>query len=174
MTRDILCKLVLLAVVMMLCLPLPASAVDPPPGDVSRAADEGLAIFLKNNLLSGRQYLGFTRQEDVDAAALGQGFQIFTIPPDRLLSDNTVQDLQSLVVPTTIWQFLIVTGGVPKALLTVDLVNSVWTPVSIGSSGLAKELGELIETLALFRRVQLPHRKDLPGKIGICRAFQGR
>jgi hypothetical protein len=146
MTRGILCKRVLLAVVMILCLPLLVFAVDTPPGDVSRAADEGLTIFLKDKPTSARQYLGFEMQEDVDAAVLGQGFPIYTIPPATFLNGDLSQDLQSLIVPTGFWQFLIMSGGVPKALLTVDLVNGVWTPVSIGSAGLAREIGTLMET----------------------------
>jgi hypothetical protein len=146
MTRGILCKRVLLAVVMMLCLPLPVFAMDVPPGEVSRAADEGLTTFLKDKPTSARQYLGFQMQEDIDAAVLGQGFPIYTIPPATFLNGDLSQDLQSLIVPTGFWQFLIMSGGATKALLTVAPVNGVWTPVSIGAAGLAREIGTLMET----------------------------
>jgi hypothetical protein len=145
MLRNNLCKPVLLAAVITLCIPLLSFAADKPPTDIHRAADDGLKIFLKNKPMGTRQHLGFEKQGDVDTAVLGQGFPIFTIPPDRFLNGDPAQDLQSLMVPTGFWQFLIMSGGVPKALLTVDMVNGVWTPVSIGAAGLASELGKLIE-----------------------------
>jgi len=149
MARSIFYKLIFLAAVTMLsCLPFPVLAVDEPPGEVIRAADEGLAIFLKDKPAPARQYLGFEKREDVDSVVLGEGFPIYTIPPATFLKGDFSQSLQSLAVPTGLWQFLVVSGGVPKALLTVDLVNGVWTPVSIGSVGLAREIGALMETWA--------------------------
>jgi hypothetical protein len=145
MIRNNLCKPVFWAAVITLCIPLSSFAADRPPTDVHRAADEGLMIFLKNKPMVTRQHLGFEQQKDVDIAVLGQGFPIFTIPPEKFVNEDPSQDLQSLIVPTGFWQFLIMSGGVPKALLTVDMVNGVWTPVSIGAAGLASELGKLIE-----------------------------
>lgn len=111
-----------------------------PPDDVKRAAVDGLKAFVKDGRMGKLRQLGFDTQADIDYSALGKGFQIFTIPPDRLLNGSAPQDIQTLAIPTNQWQFQIVTGDKAKALLTVDIVNGVWTTVSIGSSGLAQQL----------------------------------
>lgn len=115
------------------------------PLDVRNAADEGIRIFLKDPRMTGLHRLGFESQYDIDYAALGDGFQIFTVPTDKLLNESDSQDIQSLVTPTNQWEFLVIAGNKTNALLTVDLVDGKWTPVGIGSSGLAKKLSKLLE-----------------------------
>ena len=128
-----------------LILPVLSFASDLPPADVSMAAEKGLAVFIKSDRLGARQRLGFLRQEDADVAVLGRSFRLFTIPPDRFTAVEDVADLQSLSVETGLWDFLILKHGEAQAVLTVDLMQGVWTPVSIGASGLAKELSRLVE-----------------------------
>lgn len=115
------------------------------PLDIRNAADEGIRIFLKDPRITGLQRLGFDSQSDIDDAELGEGFQIFTIHTDKLIDESDLQDISSLATPTNEWQFLVVTGDNADALLTVDLIDDKWIPVSIGFSGLAKELHRILD-----------------------------
>jgi hypothetical protein len=144
MTRPFISRSVLLVFVFILFIPCFTTAGESPPDDIKKAAKEGVTTFLKDSRSSHLRRLGFESQTDVDNAELGEGFQIFTIHPDKLLNESASQELHDLVTPTTQWQFLILARGKANALLTVDLVNEKWTPVSIGSSGLAKQLSDLL------------------------------
>ncbi len=140
-TRSFVLKPVLMMLACILFMPGVAAA---PPDDINNAARQGIAVLLKESRSSHIGRLGFESQADVDNAELGEGFQVFTIQPDKLLDESSSQELSDLVIPTSQWQFLILAKGNAKALLTVDLVNGKWTPVSIGSAGLARQLSDLL------------------------------
>ncbi len=143
MTRPIMSKSVLLVFVFVLFIPC-ITVGESPPYDIKKMAKEGITIFLNDSRSSHLHRLGFESQADVDNAELGDGFHIYTIQPDKLLDESASQDLDNLVTPTTQWQFLISVRGKAKALLTVDLVNGKWEPVSVGSAGLAKQLSDVL------------------------------
>jgi hypothetical protein len=124
----------------ILCFQCTANAGEAKYDDIKNAALQGVTSLLKGGHGGQLQHLGFESQDDIDNAELGEGFQIFTIQPAALLNESASQSFQQMVTPTNQWQFLIVARGNPKALLTVDLVDGKWTPVSIGSKDLAKEL----------------------------------
>ena len=115
------------------------------PLEVREAGIQGISIFLKDTRIKGLHRLGFESKADIDDAAIGQGFQVFTIPTDQLLNDLNAEDFQSLATPTNLWQLLVLNGKKANALLTVDLVDGKWTPVEMGASGLAKELSMILE-----------------------------
>lgn len=115
------------------------------PPEIINAGREGISIFVKDPRMGGLHRLGFESQSDISDAALGDGFQVFTIPTDKLLSNDEPQEYQSLVVPTNQWEFLVVAGKNTNALLTIDLIDGKWAPVGIGASGLAKKLSKLLE-----------------------------
>jgi hypothetical protein len=142
MKRPNMSRSVLLVFALLLFIPCIAAS-ESPPYDIKKAAKEGIHIFLKDGRSSNLHHLGFESQADVDSAELSEEFHIFTIRPDKLLNESAVQDIDDLVVPMTQWQFLIRVRGKARALLTVDLVNGKWVPVSIGSAGLAKQLSEI-------------------------------
>jgi hypothetical protein len=121
------------------------STADEVPAVIRKAADNGVGIFLKNPQMTGLQKMGFRSQSEIDGAYAGEGFQVFTISPDRLLGNNDSLDMPDLITPTNLWQFLVRSTDGAKALLTVDTMKGVWTPVSIGSAGLARELGMVLE-----------------------------
>ncbi len=123
-----------------------ASAEQPPPEDVLRAARSGIKAFLSSGEPQSVRLLGFTDRAEIDAATLGDAFPIYTVPPDRLLQRGSAPDLRALAVPTTLWQVIVVSRGTARSLLTIDRVNGSWTPVSIGSAGLASQLMTLIDT----------------------------
>jgi hypothetical protein len=136
---------VLLVVMLFVAGEVSISAAVEAPAVVRKAAEAGVDLFLKNPGMTGKQKMGFRSQSELDNAFAGEGFQVFTIPPDRLINNVMSQNLSALVVPKDQWQFLINSTDGAKVLLTVDVMNGKWTPVSIGSAGLAKELGRVLE-----------------------------
>ncbi|MCM2356852.1 MAG: hypothetical protein NDI77_01775 [Geobacteraceae bacterium] len=140
MTRTFVYGAFLMILVLALSAPYLAAAGGAPSDDIKRAANEGIAVFLKDSRIGGLHRLGFESRADIDSAELGEGFQIFTIHPSKLLDESVSMDFQSLVAPTNQWKFLVVTGDKANALLEVNFVDGKWIPVGIGASVLAKEL----------------------------------
>ena len=109
-----------------------------PSEDVRRAANEAMKGFLSPDRLDDLRELGFESKADINKAILGEGFEIFTIPPDALLDDTRLQDLHSLITSTNQWSFLVRANDEPKMVVTVGLSKGKWEPVSFGASGFAK------------------------------------
>lgn len=127
-------------------LALPVLAVgDAPPQGVVLAAEEGMIDFLRDASQVTLQNFGFDDQMDANQATLGPCFQIYTILPSVLLADDADQDLSSMAVPTDLWQFIVLDQERPAALLTVDSMDGIWQAVSIGSSGLAVQLSDVLQ-----------------------------
>lgn len=142
--RVFIYRFILFAIICALSSPCLASGGDAPSDDIKKAAREGVSEILKDSRNGGLHRFGFKSQAEIDYSDLGEGFRIYTIHPENLLNESIPQDLQSLVVPTNQWQFMVVSGNKVYALLTVDLLNGEWKPVSIGSSELAKELSDIL------------------------------
>jgi len=123
---------------------LPAHSM--PPEEVVNAARNGLKNFLAAVQPQDLKILGFLNQSEADNAELGEGFQLYTIHPDDVLSyRENLGDLSSMLIPTDEWQFIILTKGQAKSLLTVDLMGNRWEAVGIGGARLARQLAEIVE-----------------------------
>lgn len=123
------------------------SANETPPAEVVNAAKEGLSTFLQGIPSQILPQFGFQSAKETQGAELGEGFQVFTISPDQLLNDDkNLSDFSSLIVPTDLWEFLILKDNQVKCVLTVDFFKNRWTAVGIGSSGLAVELKKVVES----------------------------
>ena len=144
--RSMLFKALLIMSLFLMIQPsLLFSSDQAPPPAVANAAEQGVRIFVKDPQARNLNLYGLSDKEQADKAVLGQGFQVFSIPPDLLFSRESSQDTDVPAVSTNTWQFLIVTGGKAASLLTVNFFNGQWTPVSIGASGLAVEVAALLE-----------------------------
>ncbi|MCU0289072.1 MAG: hypothetical protein MUF15_22095, partial [Acidobacteria bacterium] len=95
-------------------------AENAPSPEVIAAAQQGLADF-----------------PGLTGAALDQGFQVYTVTPDSLMSCS---DLGKASIPTGQWRFMVLGGGQPLGLLTVAQVEGRWQAVSMGGAGLATEM----------------------------------
>jgi hypothetical protein len=146
MKRTIFQTLVIVGFILIFQTPLLSSADETIPPSVLDAAQEGIKIFFKDTKVTDLYRFGFSSREEADAATLGKGFQVFTVLPGPLLKEGTSKDLNSLAVSTTLWEFIVVSGGKAKVLLYVDLMSGKWTPVGIGAAGLAKEINKALET----------------------------
>ncbi|NVN91059.1 MAG: hypothetical protein HXX11_10710 [Desulfuromonadales bacterium] len=120
-------------------------AAESPSADVLRAAEDGLTTFLKSPGVRNLDKLGFSNTQEVDAAVIGQGFRISILAPAKVLASVGDEHLSTLSTPSDTWQFLVLSGGIPKALLTVTLLDGSWTAVSFGAHGLAMELASVLE-----------------------------
>lgn len=151
-----LSPLVLVFLGALLAVPGPANAASgAPPAEVVRAAQHGLASFVRpRGDRLGR--LGISNQAEADAAVLGDGIEVFTIPSQGLLDETTSVDLTQLATPVNQWQFVVEVHGAPKALLTVALVEGTWTAVAIGG---AKRAREVSAVAAAWPRAEEYHRR---------------
>lgn len=104
-------------------------AVDEPSPGVMAAAQQGLADF-----------------PGLNGASLQQGFQVYTVTPDALMSCNA---LGMVAIPTGQWRFVVVSGGQPLGLLTVAQVEGRWQAVSMGGAGLATEMNRVLKTWSM-------------------------
>lgn len=138
-------SLICLTFIFILIFKSNAFAGDIPSEEIKLAAKQGLVKILKDKRNNGFHRLGFKNEAEIASANIGDGFKIYTIRPEKLLNVPTLQDVRALVSPTGQWQFTVLVGGTAYALLTVDFVDGKWTPVSIGASGLAKELRDILE-----------------------------
>ncbi len=139
----LIAKIVCVFVFLALQIPLISPAAVIPSPDIIGAAQEGIRTLLKE---SGEQTLnqfGLSGRQEAAASSLGEGFQVFAVRADSLLKN--LQDISTLAVPTSLWQFLVWKGGRAIALLTVDRMNDQWLAVSIGASGLANQLKRMRE-----------------------------
>jgi len=116
-----------------------------PENEVKKAANDGKKTLLKDFEKQKLHNFGFINQAEVDDAVVGEGFNVCTIPADKIVNYSG-QEYSSLIAKTNIWQFLIKSKGKDVVMLTVDYVDGKWIPVSMGYAGLAKELRKILAT----------------------------
>jgi len=150
MKKTVFLTLVIFTVVSVFAVANTKAMGETPPPDVVQAASDGLAFLLKNLSPQSLQRVGFSTQNEIESATLGRGFQVLTIPPTAVVSQDAVIDRQSLIQTDT-WEFLIVANGKALSLLKVALMNGRWTAVGLGSSGLAMELQSILEVWPISR-----------------------
>jgi hypothetical protein len=163
----------IIAVIFIFSLHFSLSYAGEAPPEIRKAADKGIQIFLKDPQLSGLHWLGIESQSDIDNATLGYGFQLFIVSSETILNESEPQVFQSLAIPTNLWQFLVLNGNKANVLLTVDLVDDKWTPVSIGASKLAKKFGKILEAWPVFLGYQYRFMRVFPGNMEFIELSQG-
>lgn len=114
------------------------------PSAAKIAAKEGLLAFLKAIPAEELEYFNFAEQGEVDQAKLGDPFMIYTISPDQILNYAVGTDVESIITPTNVWLFPVISNGAARTLLTMDFMDGNWRAVSIGGSGVAKEWDTII------------------------------
>jgi hypothetical protein len=103
------------------------------------AAQEGLLPLLEAIPVADLGHFNFSDRGEVDQAELGEPFMIYTILPERILNYKSGTSVESIISPTGVWLFPVVSNGEVRTLLTVDFVEGEWRAVSIGGSGVAKQ-----------------------------------
>lgn len=115
--------------VILFQFPLLSFAGDIPSQEIIDAAQKGIGIFVK----------------ETGGVSLGKVFHVYTIDPTDILIDDSAHDIQSDATTTSQWQAMILKDGKAISLLTVDLINEKWVPVSFGASELANQLSGILE-----------------------------
>ncbi len=129
---------IVLSVCFIICLSIGLAAGEPPT-EITQAARQGVAQFLKPNDLPGGFPLGDAEISDWRAAEIGHGFQVYTINPQALVNDRDVT-LHAMIIPTGVWRFVLNVKGNAALLVTVVHVDGKWRAVSFGGALLAKEV----------------------------------
>lgn len=109
------------------------------PAAAKVAAEKGFLPLLKAIPVGELGHFNFADQGEVDQAELGEPFMIYTILPDQILNYNAGTDVESIITPTDIWLFPVVSKGEARTLITVDFMEGEWRAVSIGGSEVAKQ-----------------------------------
>lgn len=114
------------------------------PADVQQAAVQGLQPFLNKIPTASMGDFGFAPGDSLGAATLGSPFLLYTITPSALDQYRVGMAVSVLVTPTTAWYFPVLIAGQTRAILIVDRLDNKWQAVSLGSAGLARELGAVV------------------------------
>jgi hypothetical protein len=117
-------------------LPLSAQGV---PAAVGGAAEYGFRSLLEAIPLPEISNFNFADKDEIKSATLGEGFRVFTIPPELIVNYNPGLAIEDMVMPTPIWFFPVLVSGEARALITVDLLDGQYQAVSLGGRGVAKE-----------------------------------
>jgi len=134
-----------LVVFTLFLLIFPASSMsgETAPPEVTRAAIDGLGSFLNAIPTSDLRHYGFPNEEELTQSTLGSPFKVYTITPDKILNYKPEVEISSLISPTDLWFFPVLSRGEVRTILTIDKMNGEWKAVAIGSAGLARQLKEV-------------------------------
>lgn len=72
---------------------------------------------------------------------LQNGFQVYTVHPAALMESTHIG---SVILPTGVWRFIVLSNDQPAALITVQQVNGQWAAVSMGGAALAVEMSKVM------------------------------
>jgi len=115
------------------------------PSAVREAAQKGLPIFLntipKEDLL---QYHFFSKEEFA-VAALGEPFQVYTIPPEKILTYDGKSSILDMISASSQWLFPVIVRNESRTILAVDFIGGKWRAVEIGG-GLAKPWAAVLKS----------------------------
>lgn len=139
MMRAFLYRFILLVFIFVMTTPCLSTAGYVPTDEIKEVARHEIDS-LKDTPIEGLHDLGFDSRADIEHIELGEGFEIFTIDPDKLLDETSPQDLQSLVTTTNVWYFPLVVEGRAKTLLKLRFTDGKWFASGMGSPKFLKEM----------------------------------
>lgn len=119
-----------------------SSTVAPP--EVEEAARQGLQRFLNAIPQKDLRHFNFSSQDQFKDAEVGRAFRVFTIQANEVLNCAADSSLLSVVHPTPMWFFPVISQGDYRTILTVDLMDTQWRAVGIGNSDLAKSFASIL------------------------------
>jgi hypothetical protein len=110
------------------------------PQEVRLAAEAGLPHFLSLIPPGERSSYGFTKDDILEQAYLGDPFNLYTIKPSALLGYQPGDSLPAILTHTNIWYFPVMTRNEVRAVLEVSQQDGKWQAVGFGYVNLAKKL----------------------------------
>jgi|WetSurMetagenome_2_1015567.scaffolds.fasta_scaffold206045_2 hypothetical protein len=108
--------------------------------EIRMVAENGLPAFVSSIAPQERSSYGFTRDDDLTRAYLGNPFNLSTITPQALSNYQPGDAVQTVLSKTKQWYFPVMIGQDLRAVLVVDQVDGNWQAVSLGYAPLAKLL----------------------------------
>lgn len=112
------------------------------PPEVLQVARSGICDFIKAERSQGSVPYDAAQVQMLEDSELGYGFQVHTVTPGHLMNGT---DLDSMLTPTGLWRFVVVSEGQPGSLITVARVQGNWTAVALGGRQLAAEVQRVVE-----------------------------
>lgn len=121
------------------------------------AAERGVREFTARfSTAAGRLPPGFpldvATPGELDNLRLGWGFQVYDVSAAALA---TALPMENLAQPTGIWRYEILSAGKPVGLASVAKTSKGWQLVSIGGTGLARDIHALAAAHAGQGAVQM-------------------
>jgi hypothetical protein len=115
----------------------------PPPQEVVDVAAESLQGWLQAIPPDGLNHFSFNDEGEFRRTTLGEPFLTHYIQAPEIMAyaDGAIDHVT--IRPTTMWEFPVMCDGTPRTLLTVDLMDGVWTAVGIGGLSPAVEIAEM-------------------------------
>ncbi|MCP4148662.1 MAG: hypothetical protein GY757_13025 [bacterium] len=111
-----------------------------PPAEALKAAQKGLTAFIAlNDGSKNEQVFNVLSHEELKHAVVDFGFLMHTINPEVLRNPGNKM-LSSMVEPTPLWRFSVLSKGKAVGLITVTQVNGQWEAVGAGAAELAAEV----------------------------------
>lgn len=109
------------------------------PAKAVEAAQRGLDTFITGPVSTlGLQRLGFATSEEASAASIGPALDHYVVSSDSFLR-STSEDVDQLVDAEPSWQFIVLSRGEAKCIVSVAMVNGEWAADSVGAAPLAIE-----------------------------------
>lgn len=115
------------------------------PQEVRMAAEAGLPHFLSLVPPDARSDYGFTKNDILAQAYLGEPFNLYTIKPSALLAYQAGDAVPALLTQTNIWYFPVMIQNEVRALLEVSQQDGKWQAVGFGYVNLARQLQGVIQ-----------------------------
>jgi hypothetical protein len=115
------------------------------PQEVMMAAEAGLPLFLSQIPPEARSDYGFTKNDALAQAYLGEPFNLYTIKPPALLGYQPGDSVPALLSKTSMWYFPVMIQDEVRAVLVVDQLDGKWQAVSLGYVNLAKQLQGVLQ-----------------------------
>lgn len=81
---------------------------------------------------------------ELKGATLGTGFEVYSAAPQQLLAANV--PLEQMVQGNGVWNFVVMVGQHPVALLEMGKVNNQWEVMGAGGSRLAQDVVAAAQT----------------------------
>ena len=115
------------------------------PVEVLEAAQTGLPFFLDQIPPGSKELYGFSANDDLSLARLGDGLRMHAIKPTTLMKASSNVNVSSIVSDTSMWFFPVLIESDSKAMLVVDRDGDSWKAVSFGYAALGHELNHLLQ-----------------------------
>ncbi len=136
-------RLVLAGVIFACCMLTAVAQQEIPDPEVFQAAAKGLPYFVGKIPDGQARNYGFDDKAAAESFSLGSPYRLYVISPKALAAYKTNEPIESTMTSGSIWYFPVKYNDNVCAILVVDWMKDHWEAVSLGYSGLARELDRM-------------------------------